>query len=101
MELEAQGSKLSNKLNNLYHRINKLLNSGKFLEVEEIIKNIVVEDLDPRELIAYLIITRQAHEKYYDTYSKFYNDVYDILDIIGENPKENLFGLKPKEIINE
>lgn len=96
-----QKKEMAENLNKLYHRVDKLLSRGKFSEVEEIIQRINVAETDPTLLIAYMVITNQAQEKYPETYSKFYNEVCDILEIIGEDVKSNTFGLEPKEFTHE
>ena len=95
---------MTSEMNELYQEINRLLNEDNFEDVEKILKRVDFVETHPILLVGHLTIVYSAyvHGKISQgIYKYFYDNTYDILSIIGEDPSDVLFGLEPKEKVSE
>ena len=95
---------MSEDINEIYKRINSLLNQDSYEDVEKILREVDFVETPTMLLVGYLSISFAGYKNEKissEVYEWFYDSVYDILSIIGEDPKKTLFGLSPKERISE
>jgi hypothetical protein len=83
-----------NEIKRIYRSLNDLMHAGKFDEVVKILEELDIPETSPTLLVTYVSAAYMARNEYPEAYAKFFYEVEDILQIIGE--PDALFGLEPK-----
>jgi len=83
-----------NELNRIYRTLNDLMYEGKFDDIVKILEGLDISQTSPILLVTYVQAAYQAKNEYPEAYAKFFYEVKDIMQIIGE--EDVLDGLEPK-----